>query len=353
MPQLNFVERVTGLGDPALLCTCDTLETLQVNITSRCNLACKHCHVSGGPTRAEEMSHETLTDCLVVFAAGGITAGGCAAEGCVTKGFAVLDVTGGAPELHPEYRWFIDQAARIAGTGIPAAKVITRTNLVILTEDGFGDLPGFWAERGIEVVASLPSWDARNYERQRGAGQFERALEGLRLLNAAGYGVGATNAAEQPLTLNLVVNPGGAFLPPAQTSAEREFRDRLALQGLSFDHLLTITNNPTGRFAAFLTEKGKLNAYLERLEAAFNPATVAGMMCRSQISVHWDGTLFDCDFNQAAELPIEGSGTIADVAQAVLHDGSLGGVLGRELRLADHCYACCAGAGSSCGGTTA
>jgi radical SAM/Cys-rich protein len=339
MPQLAFVERIAALEDPTLLCTCDCLETLQVNITSRCNLTCKHCHVSGGPARAEEMSHETLADCLAVFASGE---------------FSVLDVTGGAPELHPEFRWFVDQAARIAGAiGNSAAKVITRTNLVILTEAGFGDLPVFWAERGIEVVASLPSWDARNYDRQRGEGQFGRALEGLRLLNAAGYGVGATNAAGLPLTLNLVVNPGGAFLPPAQASAEREFREHLALQGLSFDHLLTITNNPTGRFAAFLTARGKLDAYLDRLEAAFNPATVPAMMCRSQISVHWDGTLYDCDFNQAAELPIEEQGTIAAVAEALIHDGSLGGVLGRQLRLGDHCYACCAGAGSSCGGATA
>jgi radical SAM/Cys-rich protein len=274
-----------------------------------------------------------------------------------------------------------DGAAVAASAAVTAPKVITRCNLIILTETGFEDLPAFWAERGVEVTASLPSWEARNYERQRGAGLFERALAGLRMLNEAGYGTGALNAAGQPLALNLVVNPGGAFLPPSQASAEREFKEHLGAFGLSFDHLLTITNNPTGRFAAFLAEKGTLDAYLKRLADAFNPATVANMMCRSQISVRWDGVLYDCDFNQAAELPIEGANgqplTIADIAHtfkansnpaAAAHPpdddpasaattpptaATLPAIYSRAIRLDNHCYACCAGAGSSCGGATA
>jgi MoaA/NifB/PqqE/SkfB family radical SAM enzyme len=323
--------------------------------------------VLGEPTRLEEMSRETMEACLEVFRQGS---------------FTTLDITGGAPELHPDYRWFVEKGAHVlaqkrlvARGDRPTAKIITRTNLVILTEEGFDDLPAFWARQGIEVVASLPSWEQRNYDRQRGEGFFERALKGLRMLNACGYGrsedkTDATDTiadgdaaglkarsttasnATQALTLNIVVNPGGAFLPPSQASAEREFREHLAEQDLYFSHLLTITNNPTGRFAAFLKERGKLDAYLRRLEDAFNPATVPAMMCRSQISVRWDGRLYDCDFNQAAELPLKDQGRIATIASLAAKLAN-GGIKTRRLRLDNHCYACCAGAGSSCGGTTA
>jgi MoaA/NifB/PqqE/SkfB family radical SAM enzyme len=370
----SFIERITELEHPEWLCTSETLSTLQVNIGSRCNLRCKHCHIQASPERTEEMSRATLEACLRVFA---------------REGFTVLDVTGGAPEMHPEYRWFIDEAAQLvflrnkAKEGDcdspdmlengkngekprPEAKIITRTNLAILTEPGYGDLPAFWAERGVEVACSLPSWGQRGTDRQRGDGVFERAIEGLRLLNAVGFGMGSSAGASsdagtssdaevargasqgsQPLTLNIVVNPGGAFLPPAQQSAEREFRQKLAEgYGVSFDNLLTITNNPTGRFGALLAERGTLDGYMRRLSDAFNPATVANMMCRSQISVAWDGRLFDCDFNQTLDWPLEVE------RQKTIFDVEEWGLKERPLRLGDHCYACTAGAGSSCGGAT-
>ncbi|MDR1013414.1 MAG: radical SAM/Cys-rich domain protein [Coriobacteriales bacterium] len=364
-PLQPFAERVAGLGRPEWLRTRETLDTLQINITTACNLRCRHCHVQAGPGRSDRMAHATLEACLRLFAEGG---------------FSVLDVTGGAPELNPEYRWLIEEATRIAhaagpvdgaaaggaggggaadsGPGAPnpttanvpdsptARKVITRTNLVILTEDGYGDLPAFWATRGVEVVGSLPSWEKRNTDRQRGEGVFERALVGLRLLNEAGYGTGRTNGAGQPLSLSIVVNPGGAFLPPSQQSAEREFRQKLEEQhGVRFDHLLTITNNPVGRFGALLKERDKYEPYLKRLSDSFNPATVENMMCRSQVSVSWDGRTFDCDFNQATDWPLEEQPTVFSLVEQ--------GVRPRPLRLGDHCYACTAGAGSSCGGATA
>jgi radical SAM/Cys-rich protein len=383
MTSVPFIERVAALGRPELLSTCDTLDTLQINVGRRCNLQCKHCHVEAGPGRTEEMTSETIDDCLTAFRSGG---------------FSVLDITGGAPELNPDYGRLVDAAAEYAksrelpinslppssrpicpesaqplgaitassdlarlntlGANRPQSerqainrhlpsggKVITRTNLVILTLPDYAHLPGFWAERGVEVVGSLPSWEARNTDRQRGEGVFERAIEGLRRLNAAGYGQGGSNADGQPLTLNLVLNPGGAFLPPPQASAEREFKAKLSEYGISFDNLLTITNNPLGRFGDFLAEKGKLDAYMKRLTDAFNPGTVENMMCRSQLSVSWDGRLYDCDFNQAADLAAAGQNTITEVARQ--------GAKQRPLRLGDHCYACTAGAGSSCGGATA
>jgi radical SAM/Cys-rich protein len=324
----TFVERVSELGRPEWLRTCGKLDTLQVNIGLRCNLQCRHCHVQASPQRTEEMARSTLETCLKVFADGG---------------FSVLDITGGAPEMNPRYRLLVEEGARLASA--VGGKVITRTNAVILTEDGYGDLPAFWADRGVEVVASLPSWEARSTDRQRGDGVFERALEGLRMLNEVGYGRGLTEEDADPLVLNLVLNPGGAFLPPAQASAEREFKENLAERhGVTFDNLLTITNNPTGRFKTFLEERGTLEKYLKRLSDAFNPATVENMMCRSQLSVSWDGQTYDCDFNQAAGLPLEDQPTIFIVAEQ--------GARTRALRLGDHCYACTAGAGSSCGGAT-
>ncbi|MDR1713889.1 MAG: radical SAM/Cys-rich domain protein [Coriobacteriales bacterium] len=366
---LGFEQRITALGCPEYLHTAERLDTLQLNIGLRCNLQCRHCHVQAGPTRTEEMSRETMAAALEVFAAGD---------------FTVLDITGGAPELNPHYQWLVgqtcaavqkkaaaaEQGNRSAMTGQGATagcgdgqcaggqsgKVLTRTNLVVLTLPEYAHLPGFWAEHGVEVVASLPSFEQRNTDRQRGEGVFAAALDGLRALNAAGFGLGGVNAAGQPLTLNLVLNPGGAFLPPAQASAEREFKQGLSERyGISFDSLLTITNNAGGRFKDFLESKGLLESYTNRLEAAFNPATVPAMMCRTQLSVAWDGRLYDCDFNQVMDLPVldygpsakSGPATIADLAAA----GA--GAPGRQIRFGDHCYACTAGAGSSCGGATA
>jgi len=224
-------------------------------------------------------------------------------------------------------------------------KVITRTNLVILTEDGYGDLPALWADLGIEVAFSLPSWEQRTTDHQRGEGVFTRAIEGLKLLNAAGYGQGKTNHNGRPLIANLVVNPDGAFLPPPQACAQGEYKQNLAKSyQVTFDNLLTITNNPTGRFATFLEKQGIFDCYLKLLADSFNPSAVEHMMCRRQLSVSWDGRLFDCDFNQALDWPLLDQPTIFDIKDM--------GIKPRLMRLGDHCYACTAGAGSSCGGTT-
>jgi len=354
-----FAERVAALGQPELLHTAERLDTLQLNIGLRCNLACRHCHVEAGPERTEEMSRATMEACLKAFARGG---------------FKTIDITGGAPELNPEYHWLVSSAAaavRGKHTGgkpldgerrgdrqassekshgekqpCGSGTVIVRTNLVILTVPTYHDLPAFWAEHGVEVVASLPSYEQRATDRQRGEGVFAAAIEGLQLLNAAGYGTGTCNAKGEPLVLNLVLNPGGAFLPPAQASAEREFKQALGNRyGVTFDSLLAITNAPGGRFRDFLLSRGLLESYMRRLSDAFNPATVSNIMCRTQLSVSWDGRLYDCDFNQAVNLPIEEPKTIEAVAEQ--------GIKPRKLSLDDHCYVCCAGAGSSCGGTTA
>lgn len=325
---ISFEETVAQLRRPELLETCACLNTLQVNITTQCNLACKHCHVEGSPAETKAMDKETLAACLRLFD---------------QNGFSVIDITGGAPEMHPHYRWFVTEAAGLARKR--GGKVITRCNLVILTEDGYEDLPALWAELGVELAVSLPSWEARISDKQRGEGSFERAIHGLKLLNAVGYGTGAYNAEGEPLLCNIVVNPGGAFLPPAQASAEREFREKLGERyGVQFDALLTITNNPVGRFERFLEKRGKKHEYLIRLYKAFNPATVENMMCRSQVSVRWDGRLYDCDFNQTLDWEVSTQTTVSEAAEQGL------GV--RKIRFGDHCYACTAGAGSSCGGAT-
>lgn len=324
----SFTDRVAELDRPDWLTTVDKLDTLQVNIGATCNLQCKHCHIQAGPDRNEEMSRVVMEACLKVFA---------------DNGFKVFDITGGAPELNPNYRWFVTEAARLADAA--DGKVITRTNLVILTEYGFDDLPAFWADLGVEVDLSLSSWEERLVDRQRGEGVFRRAIEGLKMLNAVGYGLGKTNSSGKKLIANLVMNPNGAFLPPAQASAEREFKVKLKeCYGVTFDSLFTITNNPTGRFGGFLESRGTYDAYLKRLSDNFNPTAVENMMCRSQISVSWDGRLFDCDFNQALNWPLEDQSTVFSLAEQ--------GVRPRRLRLGDHCYACTAGAGSSCGGAT-
>ena len=302
---------------------------MQVNIGNRCNLSCKHCHIEADTDKTDQMALETMKACLLAFG---------------SFSFSVLDITGGAPELNDNYEWFITEASSLAKA--KNGKVITRTNLVIVTEPGYEHLPTRWSELGVEVAASLPHYEQRTTDRQRGEGVFERTIEGLRALNAIGYGKGISNQAGQPLVLNLVVNPNGAFLPPSQSSAEREYRQNLSERyGVSFDHLLTITNNPTGRFRTFLNEKGIYDTYLKRLFDAFNPATLENMMCRFQLSIAWDGGIYDCDFNQTLKQPIKGQGTIFDIATQ--------GPLPRTINFGDYCYACTAGAGSSCGGATA
>ena len=294
------------------------LTTMQVNIGYRCNLACRHCHLACGPKREELMSREVMQACLDAFELGG---------------FSAVDITGGAPELHPDLEWFLREWDK------RGVKPIVRTNLCILTEPGYEKFPQLYADVDAQLFASLPFYSARNVDKVRGEGTFVASIEGLRLLNAVGYGDGG-----RPITL--VFNPAGATMPPAQAQMEAEYRRRLTADyDVSFTNLVAITNNPSGRFAEALNRKGNLESYMKRLIGAFNPATTATMMCRDQVSVDWQGKLYDCDFNQALGLEIEGGETIFDWANTAPSQ--------RNITFANHCYGCTAGAGSSCGGETA
>jgi radical SAM/Cys-rich protein len=295
---------------------------LQVNVGKLCNLACRHCHVDAGPHRtSENMSRETMERCLDLLD---------------RTGADTLDVTGGAPELHPHFRWFVDAAA---SRGV---QVIDRCNLTVLLLAQHADLPAFLGERGVEIVASLPSWRRPNTDAQRGEGVHDRSIEAMRRLNAAGYGQG-----DPRRRLTLVHNPAGAFLPGSQASMEREWKAGLArTAGVTFDRLIALNNLPIRRFRDWLVERGQLDAYMELLVGAFNPAAIAGLMCRDTLSVGWDGTLYDCDFNQQLELPCAiPRASVADVDPAAL--------AGRRVVTGEHCFGCTAGAGSSCGGATA
>ena len=294
--------------------------TLQVNVGKRCNQACRHCHVDASPLRTEEMPDAVVEACLEVLAR--------------YPGIETLDVTGGAPELHPRFR---EMVARGRALG---RRVIVRHNLTVQMEPGFSDLPSFFAGMGVELVCSLPHYTEDATDRQRGRGVFARSIEGLRALNAVGYG------RCRELVLNLLANPVGAFLPPRQEDLERDARARLLDEhGVVFDRLLTITNMPIARFADWLRRGGQYEAYLDRLEAAFNPATVEGLMCRDLVSVGYDGRLHDCDFNQMLEMGLDAS------APASIHEFDLGRLERRPVRTGDHCLGCTAGAGSSCGGS--
>ena len=295
------------------------LDTLQVNLGYRCNQSCSHCHVGAGPSRTEMMAAETMALVPAVLRALDITC---------------LDLTGGAPELHPGFRDLVRQAR---GLGVA---VIDRCNLTILSEPGQEGLAAFLAQQGVKVVASLPCYSAGNVDRQRGDGVFARSLEGLRQLNALGYG-----DPDAGLELDLVYNPQGPQLPPPQAALEADYRRELADRfGLRFNRLFTITNMPIQRFAAVLGQQGQLEAYVALLRQHHNPANLEQVMCRSTISVDWQGYLYDCDFNQMLDLPA-GSGPRAHLRQLLERDPD-----GEPIAVADHCFGCTAGAGSSCGG---
>jgi radical SAM/Cys-rich protein len=295
------------------------IEVLQINVGKRCNQTCRHCHVDAGPERQEVMPQEIVDACLRVLALGSI---------------ATLDITGGAPELHPQFHRIVREAR---GLG---RRVIDRCNLTITRLPNYRDLPGFLAEHQVEIAASLPYYQAHQTDAQRGAGVFEDSIAALRELNSLGYG-----RPESGLILDLVLNPVGAFLPPNQAAAEREWKQELCRRyGIVFNHLFTITNMPISRFLEHLEQKGQTAAYLGRLVQAFNPAAAAGVMCRTTLSVGWDGTLYDCDFNQMLDLPLEPGlpRTILEFEQAILEH--------RAITIGPHCFGCTAGAGSSCGG---
>jgi radical SAM/Cys-rich protein len=297
------------------------VETLQVNVGKLCNQACKHCHVDASPIRTEIMSEKIVEDCLNALRKYKIP---------------TLDITGGAPELNPNFRHFVTEARK---TG---AKVIVRHNLTVMFENGQEDLPAFFAEHEVEVVSSMPYFLAAQTDSQRGTGVFDKSIEALKKLNRAGYGT------DEKLILNLVYNPVGAFLPPAQEAIESDFKRELQTRyDIVFNHLYTITNMPIARFLEWLRRSKNEESYMRKLVGAFNPSTVEGLMCRSLISVDWLGNLYDCDFNQMLDINVESRlpQTIGEFDPAQLSD--------RQIMTGAHCFGCTAGAGSSCGGAVA
>ena len=331
------------------------LDTVQINIGLTCNLACHHCHVVSGPTRTEQMTRETLEHVLRL-----------AEEAAAST----IDITGGAPEMNPHFRWFVG-AARARGL-----RVMVRTNLTILLEAGYLDLASFFADQGVHLVASLPCYLPENVDRQRGRHVHEHSIEAIRKLNAAGYGMRADLPLDplpldplpldplpldplplDPLPLDLVYNPLGAHLPPSEKALERDYRRVLGEEyGIHFTRLIAITNMAIGRFLGTLERKGQAEEYARLLRESFNPATVDGLMCRHQIHVAHDGTLHDCDFNYALGMactngrvdPQDGSPVALRIDRADAE-----ALRSRRILTAEHCFGCTAGAGSSCGGTLA
>ena len=310
----NFTSKIE---DEELKMTLPSLDVMQINLGTLCNLACKHCHVEAGPNRTEIMTKETLEAVLKVYK---------------DNNFKTLDITGGAPEMNPNFQWFLEEASKVS------SHIIVRSNLVILLEEDYKHLLEMYAKLKVEIVASLPCYSAENTNNQRGDKVFERSIEALKTLNDLGYGKNSE------LNLNLVYNPGGAFLPPNQDALELEYKKKLSEEfGIVFNNLLAITNNPVGRFYKDLERNGNLEEYMDTLHDSFNSSTLANMMRRNQLSIGWDGKIYDCDFNQAANLPSNGEiKSIFDLVDKKIEK--------REIVFGNHCYACTAGQGSSCGG---
>ena len=314
-------DEVLTRHDLSPLRTFDRIEVLQVNVGKLCNQTCAHCHVDAGPDRKEVMTREVVEQVIELLRRHEIP---------------TLDITGGAPELNPSFRWMVEQARALG------RRVIDRCNLTVLLTGGQRDLARFLADNRVEVVASLPSFRPAGTDAQRGEGVFGKSIEAMRKLNELGYARGGE------LKLDLVHNPVGAFLPGSQASLEREYKRALERDhGVVFDSLYTITNMPISRFLEFLERSGNLQRYMELLLKSFNPAAAQAVMCRSYISVGWDGTLYDCDFNQMLEIPIDHG------APNTLSSLLASGDLARRVRTARHCFGCTAGSGSSCVGAVA
>jgi radical SAM/Cys-rich protein len=297
------------------------VDVLQVNMGRYCNLACIHCHVESGPTRKEMMSRENVEAVLRFLACTRIP---------------TLDVTGGAPELHPDFD-FLVAAARGMGR-----RVMDRCNLTVIFEPEKEYLPEFFKRHQVELVCSLPCYSQENVDKQRGKGTFDASIRALQLLNRIGYG-----RPDSGLVLNLVYNPVGPHLPPPQGKLEEDYKQKLGAEfGIVFDHLYCLTNMPITRYATHLKLRGEYERYMELLESSYNPAAAEQVMCRDLISIGWDGSIYDCDFNQMLGLPIrDGSGKPLNIGFS-----SLDQIFARSITVGDHCYACTAGRGSSCGG---
>jgi radical SAM/Cys-rich protein len=303
------------------------LDTLQLNVGYRCNQSCVHCHVDAGPHRTEEMPSE-VADLALTFIA--------------RHKIATLDITGGAPELNPHFRRLVTRARTLG------VHVIDRCNLTILEEPGQQDLAEFLARERVEVVASMPCYREDNVDRQRGQGVFAKSIRGLLRLNALGYGRDGSG-----LALNLVYNPQGPSLPPPQDALEADYRRELGRHGIVFNHLFTLANMPIKRFGSMLMIKGEFDRYLGTLRAAHADANLDHVMCRTLISVDWQGFVYDCDFNQMLELPLAGPGVLGGRQRVHLSDLLDADLTGNPIRVAGHCYGCTAGQGSSCGGALA
>ena len=295
------------------------IDIFQINVGKMCNQVCTHCHVDAGPDRKEIMTRETMQQCLDAL------------EGTA---IATVDLTGGAPEMNPHFRWFVEKLSKLG------KRIIVRCNLtIILANRKYHDLPEFFKKHKINVVSSLPYFNAKRTDAQRGEGVFEKSIKALQMLNTVGYGKG-----NDELKLDLVYNPAGAFLPGDQASLESQFKRKLAEYDIVFDDLFCITNLPISRFLEYLVKTGKYEDYMSELVNAFNPIAATNVMCRNTISIGWDGYLYDCDFNQMLELKVNGPGHIKDFNLTTLES--------REIIVNQHCYGCTAGAGSSCGGAT-
>lgn len=315
----NFKDKIGNLGFRPLQPA--ALEIFQINIGKLCNQSCAHCHVDAGPDRREEnMNRATLERCLKIIKS--------------ISSIHTVDITGGAPEMNAHFRWFVEEVTKL---GI---KVINRCNLTIIQANKkYHDLPEFFKKHKVHVISSLPYFSKKRTDNQRGDGVFEDSIKSLQMLNEVGYGKEGSG-----LTLDLVYNPSGAFLPSDQMSLEAEFKRQLKRKyNIDFNALFAITNLPISRFLDYLLETGNYEEYMEKLIDAFNPATILGLMCRNTISVSWDGYLYDCDFNQMLDLKVATS-------SQHINDFDIEKLNQRDIVLNQHCYGCTAGAGSSCGG---
>ena len=300
----------------------ETIDILQINVGRRCNLSCRHCHVEAGPSRTEMMSREILERCLGI---------------AKLKEISTIDITGGSPEMNPHLEWFLCKAGKYG------KRIIVRSNLTVLLETEYAGFIDTYTDNRVEVVTSLPDYHADRADRQRGAGVFGRVIRAMRLLNEKGYGREGSG-----LVLDIVHNPVGTYLPGSQRALEAEYKKRLREEhGIVFNSLFCITNVPVGRYLEYLLKSGNFEDYMADLCGAYNPAAAHNVMCRTTLSVGWDGTLYDCDFNQMLCLPVNHGApdNIADFDADRLRT--------RTIVTGNHCYGCTAGAGSSCQGATA
>lgn len=314
---LPFERKLTELGFPDL--RAERVGTLQVNLGWRCNQVCRHCHLAAGPDRPEQMGTAAIEAVI---------------EAVARWSLPVVDLTGGSPEINPHFEYLVRRLSQL-GT-----HVLVRCNLTVLLEPAYEHLPEFYRDHGVELVCSLPYFQEDLVDRLRGPGVFQKSLEALRRLNRVGYGVPGSD-----LQLHLMFNPAGAYLPPEQGALEDRFQRELKERyGIDFNRLYTLLNMPIGRFKEYLEKSRNYERYMGKLAAGFNPNTVIGLMCRTLISVSWEGRLFDCDFNQALNLPLDES------LPRTIWEFDLPSLEHRSINLGDHCYGCTAGVGSSCGG---